>query len=121
MAGRGRPAAFAREALSRRRISPRYRPYAERLLEWVDAHLEEIDAVLTAAMPNWRIDRLAAVDRAILRIGVAELRYADDVPGKVAVHEAVRLAERYGSDESPRFVNGVLDAVYHGHRDANGA
>lgn len=115
MSGRGRPAAYGRQALRRRRIAARYRPYVERLLEVVDEHLEEIDAMLAATMPNWRLERLAAIDRNVLRIGVAELRHVSDVPGKVAITEAVRLAEKYGSEESPRFVNGVLDAVY---RDA---
>lgn len=115
MSGRDRPRAYARQALRRRRIAARYRPYVETLLGAVEEHMEEIDAVLSATMPNWRLERLAAIDRNVLRIGVAELRHVADVPGKVAITEAVRLAEKYGSEESPRFVNGVLDAVY---RDA---
>ena len=63
-------------------------------------------------MPNWRLDRLATVDRNILRIGAAELRFVKEVPAKVAIHEAIRLAEKYGSADSPGFVNGVLDAVH---------
>lgn len=98
--------------LERRRISPRYRPYVERLLRTVEAHREEIDRSLVAHLSNWRLERLDAIDRNILRLGIAELLYSEDVPPKVAIHEAVRLASRYGGDESPRFVNGVLDAVY---------
>ncbi|HKK08410.1 MAG TPA: transcription antitermination factor NusB [Gemmatimonadota bacterium] len=103
---------FAEEALARRRVADRYRPYIDRLLAVLSEHGERVDEVLRERMPNWRLERLAAIDRNILRIGAAELLYVDDVPGKVAIHEAIRLAEKYGGKESPRFVNGVLDAVY---------
>ncbi len=69
------------------------------------------DARIEACMPNWRLDRLSAIDRNILRIATAEMIAVDDVPHRVAIHEAIRLAERYGSDDTPGFVNGVLDAV----------
>lgn len=113
MAGVGRDlSGYADEALARRRVSRRYRPYLDRLLELVASHALEIDATVQEHMPNWRLERLSAIDRAILRIATAELLYQEDVPGKVAIHEAIRLAERYGGKESHRFVNGVLDAVY---------
>lgn len=102
----------ARRLLARRTVSERYRPYMTYLLALIEEKLPEIDAVLEGAIPNWRLERLATIDRNILRIGVAELLYSDDVPGKVAITEAIRLAEKYGSQESPRFVNGVLDAIY---------
>ncbi len=103
---------YARQSFAHRRVSERYRAYVDRLLGVLEERLPEIDRVLGDSIPNWRLDRLAAIDRNILRIGVAELRYVDDVPAKVAIHEAIRLAGRYGSDESTRFVNGVLDAVF---------
>jgi len=103
---------FAEDALSRRRVADRYRPYLHRLLTVLGEHGDRIDETLRERMPNWRLERLAAIDRNILRIGAAELLYVEDVPGKVAIHEAIRLAEKYGGKESPRFVNGVLDAVY---------
>ncbi len=113
MSGAGRELpAYAEDALARRRVSRRYRPYLDRLLELIAAHAAEIDDTLQEHMPNWRLERLSAIDRAILRIATAELLYQEDVPGKVAIHEAIRLAERYGGKESHRFVNGVLDAVY---------
>ncbi len=79
----------------------------------LEVRLPEIDEVLRDIMPNWRLERLAAVDRNVLRIGAAELLHVDDVPPKVVISEAIALAEKYGGRESPRFVNGVLDAVYH--------
>lgn len=106
---------FVAGALRHRLVSPRYRPYMERLVSLLDEHLDEIDALLQDHISNWRIERLAAIDRNILRLGVAELRYEEEIPGKVAITEAIRLAERYGTDDSGAFVNGVLDSVF---RDA---
>ncbi len=102
----------ARRTFERRRVSDRYRPYIGRLLELLTAHMDEIDDTLRDVMPNWRLERLATIDRNALRIGAAELLYADDIPGKVAISEGIKLAEKYGGRESPGFVNGVLDAIY---------
>lgn len=103
---------YAEKVFSRRRVRERYRPHVRRLLELLDAHLTEIDELLQEVMPNWRLERLAVIDRNVLRIGTAEILYAEEVPGKVAISEGIQLAEKYGGKESPRFVNGVLDAVY---------
>lgn len=103
---------YADAALTHRRMSSRYRPYLDVLVARLDEHLEEIDGLLQDHIPNWRLERLAAIDRNILRLGVVELRYVEEVPGKVAITEAIQLAERYGSDDSGAFVNGVLDSVY---------
>ena len=111
MAGDGGIRAWARQALDGRTVSPRYRAYVDRLLLALEERVEECDARIEASMPNWRLDRLSAIDRNILRIATIEMIEMDDVPHRVAIHEAIRLAERYGSDESPGVVNGVLDAV----------
>lgn len=103
---------FAQRTFSERRVSDRYRPYIDRLLRILDSRLSEIDAALRETIPNWRLERLAVIDRNVLRIGAAELLYVPDVPAKVAIHEAIQLAEKYGSEDSPRFVNGVLDGLY---------
>ena len=97
--------------LRHRRIGPRYQPYVERLVMALADALPRLDAELEDTMPNWRLERLSAIDRNVLRIGVLELSF-EDIPPRVAIHEAIRLAERYGTDESPKFVNGVLDAVH---------
>jgi N utilization substance protein B len=104
-----------RNLIATRRISPRRLPYVRRVVEVLDARLAEIDEALRAALDNWRLERLSAIDRAVLRIGAAEILFVDEVPGKVAIQEAIRLAEAYGGDDSPRFVNGVLDALYKRH------
>ncbi len=95
-----------------RNIAPRRLPYIRRLATLLDQHGDEIDRLLAARLDNWSLDRLSRIDRAVLRIGAAELLYQDEIPPKVAIQEAIHLAEAYGGDESPRFVNGVLDALY---------
>jgi N utilization substance protein B len=104
-----------RNVIATRRVSPRRLPYVRRVVAVLDARLADIDAALRDALDNWRLERVAAIDRAVLRIGAAEMLYVDEVPPKVAIQEAIRLAEAYGGDESPRFVNGVLDALYKRH------
>ncbi len=99
-------------ALGQRRVGLRYRPHIERLIRVLNEDMEQIDRSIAACMENWRIDRLSVIDRSILRIGAAEMLHFDDIPPLVSVHEAIQLAEKYGSEESPRFVNGVLDAFY---------
>lgn len=98
--------------LATRLVSPRRLPYVREVLGVLDEHLTEIDAALADALDNWRLDRVSTIDRAVLRIGAAEMLFVEDVPPKVTIQEAIRLAEAYGGDESPRFVNGVLDALY---------
>lgn len=100
------------ETLATRRVSEARLPYVRRLLTELDAHPDEIDRTLVDALENWSLDRVSAVDRAILRIAVGEMLYLDDIPPKVSIQEAIVLAESYGGNDSPRFVNGVLDAVY---------
>jgi N utilization substance protein B len=95
-----------------RRIAPSRLPYVRRLLKLLDENLVEVDEMLTSALDNWTLARISAIDRAVLRIGAVELMKRDDLPPKVAIQEAIRLAEAYGGDDSPRFVNGVLDALY---------
>lgn len=100
------------DTMRTRRIAPRRLPYVRQLLSALDEHLPEIDRILQRALQNWRLDRLSAIDRAVLRIGAAELLFSEDIPPKVAIQEAIRLAEAYGGQDSPRFVNGVMDALY---------
>ncbi len=99
------------ELFANLRVSPQNRPYAEILVRLVSTNLETIDDALRDSLTNWRLERLAMVDRAVLRLGTAELLFVDDVPPRASIREMVQLAEKYGTAESPRFVNGVLDAV----------
>ena len=92
-------------------ISPRNRFYADALLRIVSRNRAFIDEVIERHLRNWSFDRLSVVDRNILRVGVAELYFMDDVPPRVTIREMMRIAETFGTPESPRFINGVLDAV----------
>lgn len=85
--------------------------YASLLIRGVAAHQARIDELLTTYAQGWSLERMPAVDRNVLRVGVFELLYADDVPDAVAVSEAVALVKELSTDESPTFVNGVLGAL----------
>lgn len=90
------------------------RPFMEKLLSGILSKQSEIDLVISKAAPEWPIDRISPVDRNILRLGLFELLFADrgEVPAKVAINESIELAKQFGGDNSSRFVNGVLGAVY---------
>lgn len=89
-------------------------PFMEKLLDGVLQKQSELDLVIEKAAPEWPIDRISPVDRNILRLGLYELLFSDrgEVPAKVAINEAIELAKQFGGDNSSRFVNGVLGAVY---------
>jgi len=86
-------------------------PYTAELVRGVVEHQTRIDEVLTTYAEGWTLARMPAVDRNVLRIGVFELLWADDVPDAVAVSEAMALVRDLSTDESPQFVNGVLGSV----------
>ena len=91
-------------------VAPDERKIAGLLLRTLIAERPEIDATLADVTTNWRLERLGAIERSVLRLGAAEL-HRGETPPRVVIQEAVRLAERYGSAQSARFVNGVLDAL----------
>ena len=86
-------------------------PYAVELARGVEEHHDEIDAVITKFADRWSIDRMPVIDRNLLRIAVYELGWRPDIPLGVAISEAVDLAKRYSTDDSGRFVNGILGRV----------
>lgn len=90
---------------------PEGREYADQAARGVVAELEAVDEAIRKASTNWRLERMARVDRNVLRLGAWELRESRDVPRAVILDEAVELAKRYGSEESGAFVNGVLDRI----------
>jgi len=85
--------------------------FAEALIAGVQAHKPQLDGLISEAAENWRIDRMAAIDRNILRLGAYEMLYCPEVPTKVAINEALELAKRYSTAQSSRFVNGILDRL----------
>ena len=87
------------------------RKFIEALVKGVTAKQDEIDAVIIPVAPEWPIDQIARMDRAVLRMGTYELLYSDAVPPKVAINEAVELAKAFGGDNSSKFINGVLGTI----------
>jgi transcription antitermination protein NusB len=91
---------------------PESKTYAERLVRGVIGHREELDQALQKISQNWRLERMAIIDRNLLRLAAYELIHQkDDVPRKVAINEAVELAKTFGTAESGAFVNGILDRI----------
>lgn len=84
--------------------------YGNSLVDGVKAHLGELDSLIEQHSENWKVSRLAVVDRNILRIALYEMLHGADVPDAVAVNEAIDIAKRFSTDDAPAFINGVLDA-----------
>ena len=91
--------------------SPPVAPYAADLVRGVTVHAARIDELISQYAEGWTLDRMPAVDRNVLRIGVYELLWADDVPDAVAISEAVLLAQDLSTEASPTFVNGLLARI----------
>ncbi len=92
------------------RAAPRTREFAHRLFTGAVAAAQEVDALIELHSTNWRLDRMSAIDRNILRLATFELRFAT-APPRVVMDEAVELAKKFSDDAAPGFVNGVLDAI----------
>jgi len=108
----GVPPAEIRLFIQRRLLSERKLcEFTEGLIAGVKEHQVRIDAMISQVAENWRLDRMAAIDRNILRLGAYEMLFCPDVPAKVAINEALELAKRYSTAQSSRFVNGILDRV----------
>jgi len=90
-------------------LRPEIRHFAEKLVCGVAEHLEEIDEQLSSYSTNWALDRMSRVDLALLRLSAYELIYCLDVPHNVVINEAIEIGKRFGTEETPAFINGVLD------------
>lgn len=87
------------------------RSFAERLVLGVVGNYQDLDAALAGSVENWRIERMAVVDRNVLRMGVYEILYEPETPPVVIIDEAIEVAKKFGSEESGSFINGILDDV----------
>jgi len=94
-------------------------PYTRQLIAGLCAHVDELDKLLEAHAKNWRLERMALVERNILRIAAYEMLYCDDVPSQVAINEALEIAKRYSVHDAVAFINGILDALQHASVDNN--
>ena len=107
----GRPARGRCDEPWRRRVSDDLREFANELVRETLARVDAIDQLLVAHAHNWRLERMAVIDRLVLRLAVCELLTHPETPPKVVINEALELARTFSGDESVAFVNGVLDAV----------
>jgi N utilization substance protein B len=90
-------------------LDAKTRAYAEQLVAGVIQNLQNVDGIIEKYASNYKLDRIAAVDRNIMRLAIYEMFHCEDVPPVVAINEAIEIAKRYGSEESGKFVNGILD------------
>lgn len=90
------------------------REFAQQLVDGTIAHLDEIDRTIASYAQDWPLRRMANVDRNVLRLAAYEILFCPDIPERVSLNEAIELAKRFGSKDSPRFVNGILDRVVAG-------
>lgn len=95
--------------------------FTQRLVSGVRNHMKELDEEINAVAEHWRTDRMAAVDRNLLRLGAFELKHCDDIASTITINEMVEIAKHYGSENSPGFVNGVLDKIAAGLNNPNKA
>ena len=107
----GRPGLWLDVFWEKNEATDEVRAFAERLVAGVLEQKKELDALIGKYATNWTISRMPIVDRNILRAGVYELLWMDDVPAKVTVNEAIELAKSFGDDDASKFVNGILDKV----------
>jgi len=108
----GIPAAEVRQFIDRRLLGDtKLVEFTQDLVAGVRENQPRIDAMITEVAENWRLDRMAAIDRNILRLGAYEMLLRPEVPAKVAINEALELAKRYSTAQSSRFVNGILDRL----------
>lgn len=101
---------FAEEILEDKKIRNRQREFAIAIFNGTIDHLDEIDKELKNHLQSWELDRVGHIERAILRLGAYELMFSD-LDKAIAINEAIELAKKLGTDQSPKFVNGVLDAI----------
>lgn len=92
-------------------VSDEVRKFAAELVELVVAHRDDIDKKIAEYATNWELDRMAVVDRNVLRLGGCELLFRKDIPPKVSINEAVELAKKFSGEQAGKFVNGILDKI----------
>jgi transcription antitermination protein NusB len=106
------PAPHETEFWARHPVDDETRAFADTLVRGSKQHQEQIDHVIAQFAEHWGLERMAVVDRNILRMAVYELLWQTEVPPKVAINEAIEIAKKFGTRESSRFINGVLDRIH---------
>ncbi|MEO6260035.1 MAG: transcription antitermination factor NusB [Thermoanaerobaculia bacterium] len=93
------------------KANPNTREFASKIFQGTVIHLAEIDEMITAQADNWRLSRMAAVDRNIIRMSIYEFLHENDTPKLVIIDEAIEIAKKFGTVKSPQFINGILDGI----------
>ena len=96
----------------RANVSEEIQDFTQTLIKNIFIHKKEVDGLLKKISANWVPDRMAMIDKNILRLGISELLFDSPTPPKVVINEAVEIAKKFGTEESPDFINGILDKVY---------
>ena len=96
----------------RANVSEEIQDFTQTLIKNIFFHKKEVDGLLKKISANWVPDRMAMIDKNILRLGICELLFDSTTPPKVVINEAVEIAKKFGTEESPDFINGILDKVY---------
>ena len=110
------PSPHEREFWTRHPVDPDTQTFADALVRGSKQQQPKIDQLLAQYTEHWDLDRMAVVDRNILRMAVYELLWAPDVPPKAVINEAIEIAKKFGTTDSSRFINGVLDRILREHR-----
>ena len=110
--GEGNPQPHLDDFWLRHPVDPEAREFAESLVRGTKTHEAGVDELIARSAEDWALDRMAVVDRNILRQGIFELRWTSGVPPKVAINEALEVAKKFSTHESSRFINGILDRIH---------
>lgn len=105
------PAGLVRRALKVLDPDGAQWPFVERLVRGVESHAKAIDDLISRSSLNWKLPRMGRVDRCVLRLATFELAFESDVPSRATLNEAIEIAKRYGTEDSGKFVNGILDRI----------
>lgn len=117
--GEADPAASAEEFWSAHSLDAEAHTFADELVAGTKRHQAEIDRVIAQFAEHWDLERMAVVDRNVLRLGVYEMLWHPEVPAKVTINEAIEIAKKFGTRESSRFINGMLDRIHKELRPAS--
>ncbi|HET7874990.1 MAG TPA: transcription antitermination factor NusB [Methylomirabilota bacterium] len=117
--GEANPEPHLGEFWSRHPVDREVRDFADALIRGTKTHEPKIDELIAQYAENWELDRMAVVDRNILREGIFELLWMGEVPPKVAINEALEVAKKFSTQESSRFINGILDRIHKELRPAS--
>lgn len=101
------------DVMEREELSKKLHEFCRQLTLKTHVHAQEFDERIQAKSEHWEFERIAILDRHILRMGICELIYFDDIPPKVSISEAIEIAKEYSTDQSGKFINGILDSILH--------